>query len=150
MKLWICLLLTIGLQAAEQPARKKAQPVPSTAKAKEVVIPPGAVEIAPGTWTHTDAQGKKWRYRKTPFGVMRTEEGKPSSTAASGMVAQPDAAALEGVTAIEDGDSVRFERPSPLGTLRWRRKKSELSAAEQAALDRARNKTAAGKKDKPE
>ncbi len=37
--------------------------------------------------------------------------------------------------AFDEGDTVRFERPSPFGTSVWRKKKSELDAADQKIID---------------
>jgi len=46
------------------------------------------------------------------------------------------------VTAVEDGDSYKFERNTPFGPARWKRKKGELTADEQEIVQRL-------KKDKP-
>src|SRR5215470_16679683 len=51
-------------------------PVPAAAP----LIPKGAVETEPGTFRYTDTDGKKWIYRKTPFGVARLED-KPEEAA---------------------------------------------------------------------
>jgi hypothetical protein len=50
------------------------------------------------------------------------------------------------VKAIEDGDTVRFERSGPFGVYKWQKKKSELDEMEQAAWARAR-KDASAKRD---
>src|SRR5216684_721969 len=112
MKLKICFLtvLAIGLaQAEDGQAPKKASPKKKPAPPAEIVIPAGATQIEPATYTFTDAQGKKWIYRKTPFGIARLED-KPADTSAA-----PAAAAGSEITAREDGDTVRFERPGPFG-----------------------------------
>ena len=36
---------------------------------------------------------------------------------------------------FDEGDTVRFERPSPFGTSVWRKKKTELDAADQKIID---------------
>jgi hypothetical protein len=151
MKLWICLLLTIAsLAAADRPAKKKAPAAAPKAKAAApITIPPDAIEVETGTWAHTDAQGKKWRYRKTPFGVTRWED-KPGPAGNSEITGKVTGPPLESMTAVEDGEYLRFERPGPFGRYRWKRKKSELNAIEQAVWDRERDKAAGGKKDKPE
>ena len=92
-------------------------------------IPKSAVESEPGTFHYTDAQGKKWIYRTTPFGVARFED-KPDSKS----VAAPDPAA--GITATADGDTIRFERPGPFGVYRWQKAKSDLNDVERAILNR--------------
>jgi hypothetical protein len=100
-------------------------------------IPAGAVLTAPYTWSYADAQGRKWTYRQTPFGIARLED-KPDPQAAANISKQ-----AQYLKAVDAGDSVRFERPGPFGTYRWQSKKTELSAVEQAAWDRDR--LAAGK-----
>src|SRR5437899_12379691 len=108
MKLKICLMtvLAIGLaQGEDRQAPKKASEKNKPAPPAEITIPAGATLVEPGTYSFTDAQGKKWIYRKTPFGIARAED-KPAE-----LVAAP--AAGSAITATEDGDTVRFERPGP-------------------------------------
>jgi hypothetical protein len=142
MKLKICfaVALAIGMaQAEDGQAKKKAETKKKSTPPAELTLPAGAVMVEPGTYTFTDAQGKKWIYRKTPFGLARLED-KPADSAAP---AAPAASAGMATTATEDGDTVRFERPGPFGTYRWQKKKTELDADEQAALDRLHEKSAA-------
>jgi len=100
-------------------------------------VPAGAVQTAPYTWSYADAQGRKWIYRQTPFGVARLED-VPNPHAAADISAQ-----ARYLKAADAGDSVRFERSGPFGIYRWESKKTALSAVEQAAWDRDR--PAAGK-----
>jgi hypothetical protein len=95
-------------------------------------IPAQAVKTAAYTWSYTDAQGHKWLYRETPWGIAKLED-KPDPGAAADIARQ-----ARYLKAADAGDSVRFERPGPFGTYRWERKKSELNAVEQAAWDRDR------------
>lgn len=37
-------------------------------------VPQGAAEIEPNLWRHVDSSGKAWLLKKTPFGIMRSEE----------------------------------------------------------------------------
>ena len=37
-------------------------------------LPPGAVKVEEGLYKYTDAQGKKWIYRNTPFALMKLED----------------------------------------------------------------------------
>jgi hypothetical protein len=46
-----------------------------------------------------------------------------------------------GVKVTERGDTVRFERPTPMGPVTWERKRSELREEEKALLEHARSKT---------
>jgi hypothetical protein len=143
MKLKICFLtiLAIGLvQAEDRQAPKKAVTKKKPAPPAEIVIPAGATLVEPGTYSFTDAQGKKWIYRKTPFGIARAED-KPAEVA-------PASAAGPTTIATEDGDSVRFERPGPFGPYRWQKKKSELDKDEQAAWERSTGKQPAAAKAK--
>src|SRR5579864_1717036 len=78
-----------------------------------VTLPPGAVLTAPGTYRYSDADGKKWTYRQTPFGLAKFEE--KDDKAADESIRR----AAANVQASEDGEYVRFERPSPFGTYRW-------------------------------
>jgi len=127
--------------AEDQPAPKKERAKKNPTPPVELTLPAGAKQVELGTYTFTDAQGKKWIYRKTPFGLARMED-KPVevSSAPSG----------DGITAKEDGDTVRFERPGPFGTYRWQKKKSELADDEKAAWERSKDKDAAAAKAKQE
>jgi hypothetical protein len=127
MKRILLLLLSLALFAfgAEE---KKNTPRPKLGKkAQEVTLPAGAQEIAPYTYRYKDDQGKSWIYRRTPFGLAKFED-KPDD--------ETDEIAPENMRAFEEGDSVRFERPTPFGTARWVRKKSELNNVEKAAWER--------------
>jgi len=146
MKLTICfaMFLTGFIALAEdQPAPKKERAKKNPTPPAELTLPAGAKQVELGTYTFTDAQGKKWIYRKTPFGLARIED-KPveASTAPASSGAE--------ITAKEDGDTIRFERPGPFGTYRWEKKKSELTEDEKAAWERLQAKDAATAKAKQE
>jgi hypothetical protein len=103
-------------------------------------VPKGAVAISPGTYTYTDADGKKWIYRETPFGMAKFEDrGRPATDQES------DRKRIAATTAVEDGEFIRFERPGPFGMYRWKQKKTELDAVEQAVWDRTRAQQSAGR-----
>src|SRR5215471_3083772 len=101
MKLIFAILATAALMTATDPQSKKTAPPPAKV-IKPLEIPKEAVETEPGTFRYTDSEGKKWIYRKTPFGVARMEDSPAPAAAAA---AKP-ADAAEGVKAIEDGDTV--------------------------------------------
>jgi len=85
----------------------------------------------------TDAQGKKWMYRQTPFGVARWADVPAASPAST-----PNPAA--GVKAAEAGGGViLFERQGPFGVYKWQKNKSELTEAERAICDKQLAKTPA-------
>jgi hypothetical protein len=113
MKTYLILLVSMMALRAAEPARGMAP----------LALPAGAVAVESNLYRHTDAQGKTWIYRQTPFGITRAE-------AQSVAPVRPEA--WDNTKAWDDGDSVRFERPGPFGMYRWRTKKSELDAAEQA------------------
>ena len=95
MKLLIAFSLSAFLLAA---AEGQSKPSPAARIVKPIEIPKNAVESEPGTYRHTDAAGKKWIYRKTPFGVSRMED-RPAAVETV-RLADP----LADVKAVEDGD----------------------------------------------
>ncbi|HET8547259.1 MAG TPA: hypothetical protein VFL57_04610 [Bryobacteraceae bacterium] len=133
-------------KAAAVPAQKPAPPA--------VVIPADATRVDEYTYTHTDAQGKTWTYRKTPFGIQKSERtaetaapyplpevtrDRQSPFAAEGSQNGP-ATTAEQVIAVESGDTVTFRRRTPFGNNSWTKKKSELNEEEKALLERAKAK----------
>jgi hypothetical protein len=106
------------------PPPKAAKPAPA-----KLVIPKDAVETSPGLFRWTDKDGKVWVYRRSPFGVSRWP-------AASDSRYDKQDAPEDHVTAVEQGDSIRFERSTPLGQRTWVRKKSDLTAEEKAIWER--------------
>jgi hypothetical protein len=107
---------------------------------KTVTLPKEAVAISPGTYTYTDAQGKKWIFRQTPFGLAKFEDkDRPATDQES------EQKRIEQTRAFDDGDSVRFERPGPFGVYRWKQKKTELNDVEKAAWERTRNQQSAAR-----
>jgi hypothetical protein len=145
MKLKICTLLMVCVavaMAADKPAPKKAKSAPN--RVQEITIPAGAVEVEPYTYRYTDAQGKKWIYRKTPFGISRAEDKAVEDPKAVDPKKEENARLIDTTTAVEDGDTVRFERPGPFGVTKWQRKKTELNEVEHAVWDREMQKRASG------
>ena len=144
MKKIVLLLIPVALLGADQKrpaakpapaakaAEKSAAPAAPAAKAAErpgpSTIPEDAELIAPATYRHIDKSGKSWIYRRTPFGLSRVEE-----------MQAPPAGAIPAITvkATDLGDSVRFEKPTPMGTGVWVKKKSELTDAEKEFLEKS-------------
>ena len=147
MKLGILVVLMMALAAEtfadDKPAAKKAKPAPAAAPAKatEITIPAGAVEVEPYIYHYTDPAGKKWIYRKTPFGVMRLED-KPVSASDSQKMQDDQTRLIESTSAVEDGDAIRFERIWPFGRTQWKRQKTELNDVERAVWNRELQKRA--------
>ena len=137
MILRMCFFVSLALviaHAEDRQAPKKTTAQKKTAVPAALTLPAGARQIEPGTYTYTDAQGKKWIYRQTPFGLARAED-KPAERPATPVTGPT-------TTATEDGDTVRFERPGPFGTYRWQKKKTDLDEDERAAWERSRGKDA--------
>jgi len=92
MKLFLVVCVSaLALSAAAPQAQKKSAPAAqkATAKAapkvndasKPMAIPSDAVLAEDGDYHYTDPQGKKWIYRKTPFGVTRMEDSPERAAA---------------------------------------------------------------------
>jgi hypothetical protein len=142
MKLLIVFSLSACLLAAAEAKAKKVYvkgvPTASAMTAPNLQIPAGAVKTDDGSYHYADPQGKKWIYRKTPFGIARLED-KPVDVAARAAESQKRFAAVK---ATEDGDIIRFERPGPFGIYKWQRRKTELDEMEQTVWAREQALTA--------
>lgn len=157
MKLFfVVFAAALALSATDPQAQKKQTPqaakvadkaAPRVVNAsKPMAIPAGAVQGPDGDHHYTDPQGKKWIYRKTPFGVARLED--VPERAAAQAAAQAAAVSAAFIKATEDGDKVRFERLGPFGVWKWEKKKSELDETEKAALENSRaNRSTVSKQD---
>ena len=108
-------------KAAAAPAKKATVPA-KTSTPVAMTIPKDAVARPDGTYTWTDKEGKNWTFARTPFGVMK------SATSS----AQADSGSLAGVKAVDAGDKVRFETPTPFGVLKREKNKSELTDEERS------------------
>ncbi len=141
MKLLIALCFTAALFAADDPKTKKDDQTKAKTEAAEkplTEIPASAVEFEPGSYHYTDAKGKKWILRPTPFGIAKIEDtGMPLRNK------REQDHGMDGVKVTESGDSVKFERPGPFGIYKWEKKKTDLDAGEKAAREREKANTAA-------
>ena len=146
MKLLVALCYTAALFAAGDPQAKTDDQTKAKAEAAEkplTEIPAGAVQYEPGSYHYTDAKGKKWILRPTPFGISKTEDaGVPAAK-------KSEDHSLDNAKVTEDGDSVKFERPGPFGVYKWEKKKADLDAGEKAAWEREKAKTSTNDKAKP-
>lgn len=124
---------TVTQPAAAQPVAPAAPP--PSANAEQLKIPAGAKETEPFLFSFTDAEGKKWFYRQTPFGVVKWED-KPVTTPTMADNTNP-------VIITDLGDSVRFLWKTPFGDQSWVRKKSELNDEEKGMMQREQNKRTA-------
>ncbi len=117
----VVILLAASISAPAADKKKAAAPAPQA-----LTIPKDAVPNSDGiSYVWTDKQGKKWVYAKTPFGVTKS----PATDSAAGA---PD---LSNAKAIDKGDTVRFERPGPFGTMSWEKNKADLTDDERHLLD---------------
>ena len=117
------------------------------AAANPAGVPKDATEVKPGVYRYVDKEMKVWLYTKSPFGYMRSAEDAAKPEPEPGGKANPEktpfgesrAASNAPVTKVFDqGDSVRFERPSPFGVYRWTRKKTELNDDEKKLWEASR------------
>jgi len=161
MRILTCLLFVTAVLASDDQSKTPAQPAATQPKttvqhktivlpkpaakrpvavvkkpAAIVEIPKDAVETSPGFYNWTDKDGKVWTYRRTPFGVSRWP--------AQSMYSKQDVAD-EQTTAVEQGDSIRFERSSPFGHRTWVRKKTELTESERATWESQQKNSAASR-----
>src|SRR5438445_10964194 len=106
----LTLFISANLDGADSKTAKASKPAPSKAaerKAPEITLPAEAVEIAPYTYRYTDNQGKKWIYRKTPFGVVRSED-RPVSAQDVQKAQDQTTRLVERTNEVDDGDTVLF------------------------------------------
>jgi hypothetical protein len=129
----LVLLMAAAAAAQDRPGAVAVQKgTPAVSADVGPALPKGAVEIEPNLYRYTDAQGKTWLARRTPFGFSRWED-KPMPVQPA---AQTDSAPP--IQATDLGDSVRFQSKTPFGTSTWVRKKTELTGEEKELLARAR------------
>ena len=146
-------ILAVGLaaQAAETSQKNdpntKAKSSPSAGRSDNSdIIPPDAKQVDAHTWMAPDKDGKKWFYRQTPFGVVKTDRDPQAKTDTvgkrtpfDGASPAPRSAAAEKsmrptVKVTDLGDSYAFERQTPFGPSRWTHKKSELTDGDKELL----------------
>lgn len=145
MKQTVMVLASLSLMVlalgADQP-KKSTRPAPAgktpakqPARVSATGLPSGAKEIAPNTYRWVDAKGQAWIYRQTPFGYMKGPETAP----------EPETIPADWRVA-EEGELLRFERPSPFGGVqRWTKKKDELDPVESAVWKRSQKAGEANK-----
>ena len=112
--LFVLVFAWAGLSGQDKPADKNDSKKPAAAEQP------------------ASKDGKKYVERRTPFGVARVEDKGDEKAE------EPPA----NMRAFEEGDNIRFERPTPFGVAHWVRKKSELNEMERAAWERERRKPA--------
>ncbi len=131
MKSVILIAMFAVLAAGAEKDKKDTTSRPR--KGQTLTLPADAKEVEPGTWRHTDKEGKVWIYRRTPFGLARYPETK--AEADDGKKNQNTSTLIR---AYDQGDKVRFERHTPFGKQVWTRQKTELTEEETKALERSR------------
>jgi hypothetical protein len=134
----ITLLITTGLVfvAAGQSTStdsKKTETKKVTRTPDSPTIPKDATLLPDGSFRYVDKDGKKWIYRNTPFGVSKAEE-RPAVAAVARIEDDP-------TKSKDEGDSVRFTRPTPFGDKVWTKRKSELDSYEKSIWERDQPKS---------
>jgi len=130
MKILLVILLAATLGSAQNQSAQNAPARSATkADANAPAIPSGAVELEPNLYRYTDAKGKIWMYRRTPFGFSKWEY-KPDSD-------QPAVQSTNSPRVFDLGDSFRFEQQTPFGVSKWSRKKTELTDSEKTWVELA-------------
>jgi hypothetical protein len=137
----ICLI--VFLSALLQAQTSKAEPAPGStqkrvlsSKGKQLPAEPNAppksaVKINDDLYRYVAPDGKKWTYKKTPFGWAKLDESQVTAPVKE----DDDLTRVAGI----NGDTVQFVRPGPFGDFKWEKKKSELNEQEKAALARSEN-----------
>lgn len=128
MKIVLLMGISVMLLTAQTKSPATTRPVHSE-KAPATIIPEGATRVEPYIYRYTDAQGRNWMYRQTPFGFTKWEE-KDVPKAASD--------SLEPIVVTDLGDSVRFSHKYPFGEQVWTRKKAELTEEDKAMIERSK------------
>ncbi len=130
----LCLFAGVACAATDQKTKTASAKAPAKPATVQILtVPKGTVHQADGGWTWTDKKGAKWVYHETPFGVVRSPwQEKQAEAVPVQPAAEPPAAATR---AVETGDVVKFERPTPFGPVKWEKKKSELTDDERRILD---------------
>jgi hypothetical protein len=137
----VVILFAAAVCARAADDAKSAKPAPPQA----LTIPKDAVRNGNGTYSYTDKQGKKWLYRDTPFGIIRTPGPE------SGADTRPNSKPATSATKVTDkGDTVQFERSSPFGVTKWEKKKSDLTDEERKLVDAQNQSKPETKTDKPD
>jgi hypothetical protein len=127
---WIVLPFVLLAADDKKDGDKPPKSSPEAAETSpEPGVPAGAKKVGPYHWRYTDPQGKTWLYRSTPFGVARFPDEKPAPEEAP-----------PSWKAVEVGDEIQFERPTPFGGMRWTKKKDQLTDLERKVWERDRPK----------
>jgi hypothetical protein len=95
-----------------------------------LMIVPFALVFGAGKAAEEKPKGKAATGYTTPFGVLHSD----------GKTAEPHAKPQPPLDfkVTEEGDSLRFERPSPFGVRKWTRKQTDLTEMEKAAWELAK------------
>jgi hypothetical protein len=170
MKTILVMALAAGSIYGQSTPASTTAPVPTSAshprskKTKAptapLTIPKTAVDLGDGSFRYVDPKGTAWIYSQTPFGVSRSLESAVSAqptgktpfgqsktqTAAIAAVTSAQASTKESddpnakVTAIAQGDTIEFSRPTPFGVTKWQKNKNDLTPDEKKIWERVQPK----------
>ena len=118
---------------ANEKAAPAAEHKKTAAAPNKNASPPPSKNTTSAPKRITEADGKTYEIRDTPFGPMKF----PVKTEDSASEASADAF----LKVVEEGDSLRFRRQTPFGATEWVRKKSELNETEKQAWERELRKS---------
>ena len=130
-RFFVLAVMFVPVVAQPKPAAANAKPAAkaTTKKAPAApaasVLPEGAVEVSPNTFTYTDKEGKKWIYRRMPWGYSKA----PAAAEAA------PSAAMPATQVTDQGDSVKFVRPGPFGNYTWVKSKTDLDEGEKGIFE---------------
>lgn len=120
----VVALLAIALAGAAVAETEKDE------KAGKRETPPAAAKSAKTAKSSNADERPAQKTKQTPFGPVEATSEQPPPAA--------DLSSDSFVSAEEKGEMVIFRRKTPFGSQVWKKKKSELTADEQALLARGR------------
>ena len=125
MKIATLTLMAAGLSLAQSKDPATTQKTAASEAFAPAGVPKGATRVEANLYRFTDAQGKTWLYRQTPFGISKWEDKPAEQTT----VAEKPTAVIKDL-----GDRMEFQRQTPFGMSKWTTKKTELSEEEKALI----------------
>jgi hypothetical protein len=128
----LVLIVGTSVGASVSPAQTTSKTGKASSKpaatSQVVTIPKDAVKDPDANlWRYTDKDGKKWTYTTSPFGVIKTAVDDSTNKPVAPPPVKPKA--------IDKGDSVAFERPTPFGPMKWEKKKTDLTEEERQLFE---------------
>ena len=124
LAVFVITAATLAAQASAHTGAVVRKATTAQTVVKPMTIPADAMPNPNGSYSWTDKQGKRWLFVKTPFGVMKSEAIPPPT----------DSTSMAGVKATDAGDTVRFEKLTPFGPVKWEKNKADLTDGERSLV----------------